>query len=136
MKYKHRDELVEGLRSLADFIEERGLELPIDSPSVELSEWLYDDYYGRKKRTARDKIRHVAKIIGRAEKSFDYRFDLTRKFGPFVSLEFSVSRETVCERRVIGKKTVPAQVHSSPERVEDVVEWICVDPILAPVKEA
>lgn len=51
-----------------------------------------------------------------------------------VSLIVTISRELVCERRVVGTETVtiPA-VEAQPERTEtrDVVEWDC-KPLLAP----
>jgi len=122
VKYKDRDELVEGLRAFADFIEERGLELPIQSPKMKLTEILYGE-------NAKEKIQNVARKIGRAEKNWgSYYFDLRKEFGP-VTLEFSVQKEQVCQKRVVGFKDVPEYI--SPARREEVVEWTCVDSILA-----
>jgi len=122
MKYKDRDELVEGLRAFADFIEERGLELPIQSPKMKLTEILYGE-------NAKEKMQNVARKIGRAEKNWgSYYFDLRKEFGP-VTLEFSVQKEQVCQKRVVGFKDVPEYV--SPAHREEVVEWTCVDSILA-----
>lgn len=132
MKYKDRDELVTGLRDLADFIERKGLELPIDHPSMTLNEWLFDDNnwnHKRHSRTAREKIGVVARKLGKAEKDWGSgSLDLRRRFGP-VSIEFTIGREKVCERRVVGSKTVPERV--VPAHVQEEVEWICTDPILA-----
>src|SRR3970040_2760239 len=128
MKYKHRDELVEGLRAIADFIEEKGLELPIDTPYLALEKYIYQNYSSsRHPRTQRQELQRAAITLGRAEKEFEYNFTLTRNFGEFVKLRFSVPRETVCKRVVKGKRHIPAQTTEAYD--EEIVEWICTDQI-------
>lgn len=135
MEYKDQRELVEGLRAMADFIEEHP-ELPIGEPEIKLDTWLFDDskwdvdHLRTDSRTAKEKLQAAARALGIAQKNYigDY-FCVTKKFGEFVSMEFTVSRETVCKRVVTGTRIVPAV--SRPERTEEVVEWICDDPILA-----
>lgn len=128
MKYKDRDELVQGLRDMADFIEARGLELPINHPNMKLTTWLYDDYGQDRKLTAKQKARRVAKKLGKAEKVFSNNYlDIRRDFGP-VCLEFTVNREKVCERKVVGVKQIEEEVIPAYEIEE--VEWVCTDPIL------
>src|SRR3970282_2334863 len=111
MKYKHRDELVEGLRALADFIEEKGLELAIDTPYLALEKYIYQTYSSsRHPRTQRQELQRAAITLGRAEKEFEYNFTLTRNFGEFVKLRFSVPREPICKPLVKGKR----HIHSQP----------------------
>lgn len=40
-----------------------------------------------------------------------------------IKLYYSVSRETVCEKKVTGQKVIPASF--TPEKIVDVVEWDC-----------
>jgi hypothetical protein len=128
MKYAERDKLVAGLRELADFIEQRGLELPIDANFLpSLTVYLYDTPDG----TAREKMRKVARNIGHARKgTLPGFYDLQRDFGP-VSLLFTAPRGAVCQRIVTGTKQIEEQV--IPAHEEEIVEWICDDPILEEV---
>jgi predicted SAM-dependent methyltransferase len=134
MKYKDRDELVEGLREFADFIEEHGLELPIRKPKVTMSQWLYDsqEYVGSEYVTtmpAKEKARRAALTMGNIKKDWtSYALDLRKDFGPVV-LEFSISKENICEKKVVGFKDIPEHVVEAHR--EELVEWICKDSILA-----
>ena len=130
MRYKDRDELVRGLRELADFVETYGHEIPGDLKMNSAYNFLYDDY-GEGGRTAKEKARIVAKVLakgGKAEKNFQGNYlELVRKFGP-LKIEFNINRDMVCEKRVVEvihheEKTIPAYD-------EEVVEWDCIDPLL------
>lgn len=133
MKYKDQRELVEGLRALADFIETHP-ELPVDDPYVKVDWWIYDDHIKRG-RTAKEKMRLVARAMGTARKDYSsWYFDLNRKFGKLVTLEFTTHRENVCERVVKEvihhpEEIVPQKVIAA--RTEEVIEWVCDDPLLA-----
>jgi hypothetical protein len=133
MKYRERDELVEGLRALADFIEAKGLDLPIEYPEVKLDIWIYDDYDVNAKPiegTARAKLREVAKVLGKAEKgTVSEYFTLTKKFGEHVALEFTSPRSSICKQVVVGERIIP-EMPARPARTEPVIDWICDDPIL------
>jgi hypothetical protein len=127
MRYKDRDELVEGLRAFADFLEEEGLDLPITNHRLRFTQHLYNDYDGGS--TAKSKARRAALALGKVEKDWGtYYLNLRRDFGP-VSLEFSIAKEQICERKVTGFKDVPEFV--SPAHREELVEWTCRDSILA-----
>ena len=128
MRYKERDELVAGLRELADFVEKHGQEIPSEINVNSNYNFLYDSTDGR---TGREKARIIAKVLsrgGKVEKKFQGSYlELVRRFGP-IKVEFNVAREQVCVKRVV--ETI---VH--PERVvkgytEEVVEWDCIDPLL------
>ena len=129
MKYKDRDELVAGLRELADFVEAHGLEIPSEMRVQSTYNFLYDDHNGR---TGREKARIIAKILargGRAEKNFQGSYlELVRRFGP-IKVEFNVNREQVCVKRVVETVEVPEAI--IPAYTKEVVEWDCIDPLLA-----
>lgn len=130
MKYADRDKLVDSLRELADFVEENGLELPFDTWSIEqrFGDILYDDHElddKRHIRTAKEKLKQAVRTLGTVEKVWsNNHLDVRRDFGCLV-LEFSVSRQAVCERVVVGKKEHPA--HTSEAWTEEIVEWRCDD---------
>jgi hypothetical protein len=71
----------------------------------------------------------LARMLGTCDKMYsDAFFRLTRDFGG-VSLEFVFYRSSVCTRRVIGTKLIPAQP-ATPEREVELVEWDCPDTLL------
>jgi hypothetical protein len=57
-------------------------------------------------------------------------------------LQFSVDREAVCQRKVVGTRTIPEQVIPSeyvaerviPAHEEEIVVWDC-EPVLKPQSE-
>jgi hypothetical protein len=132
MRYQDRDTLVNSLREFADFIEKNGVKLPLDKYDIEmkLNPILYDD---GDDNTALMQLKRAVKALGKAEKSQDsYYFDVTRKFG-CIELQFSINREKVCKRIVVGVKEVPQEL--IPARLveahtEEIVEWQCEDSLL------
>lgn len=46
-----------------------------------------------------------------------------------LTLRISAERSQVCRKIVTGTKVVPA--YTIPERVEEDVEWVCDEPLLA-----
>lgn len=132
MKYKDRDELVASLREFADFIENKGLDLPILMPHMKLTSWLYDDYEDSSydnPTTAKEKARRAVLALGKAEKNWSEGWlDIRKDFG-CIELEFTISRESVCERKVVGFKDIPERVIEAQR--QEIIEWECVDSILA-----
>lgn len=132
MKYKDRDELVSSLRELADFVEEKGLDLPVPL-SVHVTAQL--PYYERKtfEKLAPAVSKRMVKQIVRTLKPVEKKYsggslELRRKFGT-IPFHMYVNREVVCKQVKTGNKIVHA-AHYIPERVEDEVEWVCTDPLL------
>jgi hypothetical protein len=129
MKYKQRDELVAGLRELADFIEEKGLQLP--ELTVEVRSYVSD--YEPKNYTistgyGKQVMRKAAIAMKPVEKIHDsYSFRLKRTFGSIV-MQVSTSREAVCRKVSVTKVEMPEQV--IPAYVREVPEWVCTDPLL------
>jgi len=128
MKYSERDEMVADLRAFADFIEENGHKLPGNIYLGSSYNSLWDD----DRSTAKEKAKQVAKILakgGLVEKKHDnYSLDLIRKFGQ-IKLCFSINREKFCRKVVKGTKEIPAVTYEV--RTEEIVEWVCDDPVLA-----
>jgi hypothetical protein len=140
MKYKERDALVAGLREFADWIETnpRAIELP------SLRVWCNEYVYKYSKRPdgstnwsevdefeTRLAMRNITKILGSCKKDYvGGLFSVAKNFGP-VKLSFHTSRSSIC--RKVVKETIehPAETRVIPARTEEVVEWVCDDPILA-----
>jgi hypothetical protein len=122
VKYADRDNMVKGLRELADFIEERGPELPWTYPDIKITNWVYE------KEDAKRATKALAKW-GIVQKVWTGSYlDIRRKFGKAVTLEFTISRDNSCVRREVGEKVIEEQI--IPARVEKVYEYDC-DPILS-----
>lgn len=116
-----------GLRQMADFLEAHPA-VPLPSVHQPVYIWGAD---------AQRQLAAAALALGDAEKEADASFfSLVRRFGPIV-YTVKAYRENVCERVVVGTKTITTQV--PPEgvemltvtREEDVVEWRCPPSILA-----
>ena len=77
---------------------------------------------------SRDELAEFARQVpGRVEKQrAGSTFWLEGRFGDVVLTAFA-KQGAVCRMDVTGTRVVPAQ----PERVEEIVEWICDEPILA-----
>lgn len=127
-------EYVAGLRAFADWVEENaeGLEWELDRE---------DSLDFLMPALNRADFARYARMLGRGEKRVDeVHFFLERRFGPVRAYAY-VSRELVCERKVVATREItklvpdPEQVALVPmvevtEKVED-VEWVCDPAILA-----
>src|SRR5215475_10556124 len=125
MKYKERDELVNGLRELADFLEtDAGLELPITYIyGMSLVSYFYSDGDGDDEPKA--KMIQAVKALGKCDKLYsgDY-FRLSKSFGPHVKIKFETQRSHVCTKKIVSTKKVPKRVVVDiPGEFEDVHEY-------------
>jgi len=112
------EEFTTGLRAMADWYEAHP-EAPVP----------HDVTIRVSCKDTKEEVARVARLLGSAEKEFGAStFSLIKKFGP-LGLAFLFWRATVCERRVVGTRTIPA-VAAQPEREEEIVEWDC-HPLLA-----
>lgn len=113
---KSREEVVRGLKALAEFLEQND-RIPVPY-SIDVNVFVED----------KDALADVARSGGRWDKNqSDSFFWLRQDFGGGVNIQVNVNRERVCKRIVTGKKTIPAR----PEIEVDVVEWVCDEPLLA-----
>lgn len=128
MKYSEVESTVKDLRAFADFIEQHGVEIPGDIYISNSYNSLWDD----DNSTAKEKAKAVAKILARGglveKKHDDYDLTLIRSFGK-IKLKFSIQREKFCKKVVTGTREIPAVTYEA--RTEEVVEWVCDDPVLA-----
>lgn len=117
-------EHVASLRLLADFLEAN----PDVVPGIDWDSCIYSDT----KEGIADKARRFSPV----EKEFtDHHFGLVKHFGSHATLRWFTNRSEVCERVVVGTKTVtrPVMVQQGEETVEvEIKEWRCVEPLLKP----
>lgn len=106
-----RQRMIQGLRDVAAFIERNpGVPCPVYQ-TVMISTTLVDE------------MKAAARAMGSAEKEFSGGFvSLFKMFGP-VKYEVFIQRELICEKTVVGTRTIPAHE-------EEIIEWSCSDSIL------
>jgi hypothetical protein len=129
VKYKERDELVAGLRELADFIENNGIGLPI---TYRMTYTAYVNQYDRDsgnvdEQATKAELQRIAKILGDCQKDYgSYDFTLSKKFGRLVAMKFSGNREAVCEMKIVGYKEVEEREYVVVgKKQEPIYETIC-----------
>lgn len=136
MKYKTAQNMAAGLRNLADFIEEHGVELPSEygwsDPDVRLT--IYATSNAEKAKLAMRRAARAMAKQGIVRKEYgETGVVLRQSFGPHVHLNVRSSREAVCTKRVVEIQRVPKQayVEIPGEFIDkEVVEWDC-DPVIA-----
>lgn len=150
MKYKELEDTIANLRSLADWLETnpRAVELPAMSfsPYVGVHEYEKDedgnrDYTKVDEFATRSRMRDIARILahgGMVEKRHSGdSFQLSKQFGEkkyatgTITMRFSTQRSAVCRKVVKSTKIIPAETRVIPERIEEEVEWVCTDSLLA-----
>lgn len=114
----------EGLRRLADLLDATDSTTP------------YDNYRHLIVCSTRDElVQTVRRLGGRWDKDEkpDHWFGMTRQLGGRVSIYAYVAREQVCEKRVVGTKTVLVPADDAPmvEVEREIVEWVCPGSLLA-----
>lgn len=127
-----KDEMVAGLRKMADWLESCHIDLPIPQTMA-------GSIYSGQITDPRGIVHSIDSVVGMAliaamagdvdKEVSSQLFKLKKDFGGGVGIEWIAYRENVCERVVVGTKVVPAQpahyVEAVPEKVEEVVEWKC-----------
>lgn len=116
-------DFAEGLRQIADWYEAHPeVMLPYDNGGLGALM-----IYGEPdtKERAAEIVRALGTVTKRLDANSSY-LRLTRYFNG-VGLCFVFDRETVCERRVVGTKIIPAMPArpAEPEREEEIIEWDC-----------
>lgn len=109
-----RQETIDGLRELADYLDAR--------PNVPLP------YLGMMNAFAEaEKLPVVARAMGEFTKDQNGNFLSLVKDFRGVELRVNFASEDVCERVVVGTEEVPAK----PAHVREIVEWRCPESLLA-----
>lgn len=123
-----KSEYIKGLRELADYLEKK------DFPDT-VKGWLGD----RKELFSpislylytnnKEDFGQLCGILGTFKKSVtDYSTNAEVALESGFTVKVSADRGTVCTRKVVGTKTVPATervVEEVPEHEEEIVEWEC-----------
>ena len=110
---------IDGLRELADFLEERPEFVPIGEKLI----LVY--------ALGKEEFLKSCRLMGSFDKKVEPNFlNAIKKFNSMLTLELYTNRSNVCER-VVTKITVPEQVipaqkeETIPEHEEEVIEWKC-----------
>lgn len=140
MKYKQHKELIAGLRETADWLENNPRTIALPELTFSSSNYIYEyaknehgntDWSTIDEFTTRLKMRGIAKLLGSSVKDYSAGlFSLRKVFGP-ITITFNANRAAICRKIVKETKIVPARTETYPERTEEVVEWVCDDPLLA-----
>jgi hypothetical protein len=115
----------QSLRLLADAIENLAAAHPdiAEHIYISASSWIPASQ-------AVEEMGKIARFFAPCNKRFsDHYFEVSKWFGT-IKIEFAVSRDAVCERKVVGTRTVEVPAREAYTRTEDVVEWEC-KPLLA-----
>jgi len=131
MKAKTRDEVIMGLRTLADILEANP-----DAPTP----YFGTGYVGV---SSIDEMRSAAKSYGgfwkKEPDQNDYQ--MRKEITPSLSILIYASHEKVCKKIVVGKKLIPAVTLPAraeivmPEHEEEIVEWHCPEVLSGKVAE-
>lgn len=104
------------LRLVADFYESVPEDFPV--PNGHLTKSLCFS-----SQDTKDTVRKIATVLGNCNKEYHNTvFELSKDFSG-LCLQFYFGRESVCEKKVVGTREVPASY--SPARQEEIVEWEC-----------
>lgn len=116
-------ELVAGLRGLADFYEQNP-ELDLPNGFDRLDVWL-------DKKNAASAILRLVHAAGKVEKvEYGEQLAFRTNVAGF-NLDFNIAREVVCERVQVGTKVIPERIIPAqaeeivPEHEEPVYAWEC-----------
>lgn len=117
-----QQEWLDGLRALTDWFEQHPRRIPPAHYSYEVPL-----FPGGKRELAQ-----LTRELGKVEKihSGDL-FRVRRHFGPH-KIAGVTMRNEVCKRVVTGMKQIPEEI--VPAHEEEIVEWVCDEPLLASVK--
>ena len=135
MEREKVSQLVEDLQDFTDFVERHGSELP--NINVELRSWIWGYEVADQGVPEGVALALRAGIKSANEVTKEYSDDYFRMYLKFGKLEYKVvcNREEVCEKNVVGTKTVtkrmPPEGDWTEQQVEEeIVEWVC-NPLLA-----
>lgn len=131
MKYSQQRQLVDDLRTLADFYERpESLALPYPYGLTTQTHYINEYSYNEKREYVKDEaktlaaLRRYARRLGAHTKNYSGNdFELVKEFGHKIRLRFVVSREAVCTKRLVGVKTHEAKI--VPAYTEEIYEWDC-----------
>lgn len=111
--------VAQSLRELADFIESLS-DIDLRDQRITLIHYV----------TTREELAAIARVGSWSKQYDDSFFNIVKDFGNGIELQVYTDRANICRRVVTGQRIVEA-VPAQPERIEDIVEWVCDDAVLA-----
>lgn len=118
------DAFADSLRQFADFIEQ--------NPSFTEHIGSWSPYVYAKDRA---QLATIIRTLGSCRKQYiSNSLYVEKDFGKHLELNVTINREKVCRKIVTGTRVIPARAELIPERVEEIIEWDCTDPLLADVE--
>ena len=121
---EQRTEWIASARTMLDWLEQHPTYINLYS-TLRVDTFVY----------SKEELAEAARIMRHADKSVigDY-FTVRKTFGEH-TVDVNAPRTEVCRKVVTGTREIPEQV--VPARTEDIVEWVCDEPLLKPtVSEA
>ena len=114
---QRRHDFIEGLRDLTEFL--------VSRPELQVPHDLYCTVV-----CSGDEFRAACRLMqSYAKAPLGNIYGAEKTFSGGITYRAITARENVCERKVVGTRTIPAHT-------EDVVEWDCSDSILEPKETA
>ncbi len=110
-----RDDVIQGLRELADFLEQHP-DVPAPAyNTLNAQAW------------SKEALTLAARAASWTKDYNDNYFSLRRMFPGYLTFDVYVERNTICRKVVTGTRLEPAQ----PEREVETYERVCDEPLLA-----
>ena len=131
----NKQEYVNSLRELADYIESRSF-----PDTWRVNSWNEDvSYIAPYMQFVVNNKKVFSEIVSNMgafdKKSTDWSVSATHELPSGSMVSVIIDHEQICEKVVVGKKVVPFReaylVQAEPEHEEDIVEWKCPDSFLA-----
>lgn len=122
---KCRHDFIAGLRLMADWYEANP-EMPATDLTVNLFAHTKDEFLS---------MRRAGGLKHKGECGDWLVF--SKSFTNCLRLEVNIKKEKTCSRVKVGQRVVPAQPErpATPERVEDIYEWVCPQTLLGTADE-
>lgn len=120
-RQEFREQFIVGIREFADWLEAH--------PGVPAPDQAFNVYAYTK-----EDFLEWRRAAGISDKTADANFIIWRKmFGP-IQFDINCNKEKTCRKVKTGERTLPAEP-AKPERIEEVYEWVCDEPLLARDRE-
>lgn len=121
-----RTEFIAGLREMADWYESR--------PELRAPDYIDPFTFFARNKEHFLELRRAADLHHKEESCGEWLCFNKRCRGK-VRLQITIEKEKTCRRVKVGERVLPAvpehTVPAQPERVEEVYEWRCDEPLLA-----
>lgn len=134
-----QDDFVYQLHRLADFLNDNPTYIPHGGLRIFKRVWADES----DKEAVVQMANHAKTLAPCDKRTSEYDFEIVKSFGPH-EINVYTNRENVCERKVVGTKTVKRYGYSAEdqavidtmqkqhvEATEEIVEWTCPPSLLS-----